>query len=136
MSIILHPVTVNAQESTQITTWVSDLPTLSTINLRNGEEFLSSASMNSSNVQQKPTSTMPSVTITPIFKTAGAGKRKGSYPLKNVKQSGMYQITATSSISLTPERRRSSVASVSRRKSSIATSDDEYRKASRLGHPC
>ena len=100
MSIILRPLTVNAQEPTQLSPWVMDIPT---INLRNGEEFLSSSSVDASNVQQKPTSSTPSVTITPIFKAAGAGKRKGSFPLKNIKQTGNYPLTDTSTISLSSE---------------------------------
>lgn len=91
MSIILHPRTVNTQESAQITTWIADVPntTINTVSLQNGEEIVNGRMMmdtTSTFQQQKPSSSTPSVTITPIFKTAGAGKRKGSYPLKNVKQ--------------------------------------------------
>jgi len=108
MSIILHPRTVvNNQESTQITTWVTDVPTINKVCLRNEEEFVNPRMDGSSTFQQNPTSSTPSVTITPIFKTAsGAGKRKGSYPLKNVKQCGSsYQIVANASpIHLAPEQ--------------------------------
>jgi len=94
MSIILHPRTVNTQESSQITTWIADVPntTINTVSVQNGEEIVNGRMMMDTNStfqqhqQQKPSSSTPSVTITPIFKTAGAGKRKGSYPLKNVKQ--------------------------------------------------
>ena len=43
--------------------------------------------------KQSPSKT-PSVTITPIFnKTAGSGKRKGSFPLINMKP-GIYHISS------------------------------------------
>ena len=113
MSIILHPRTIQTQESAQITTWTADVPSINTISIENGhrrEEFMNVSRMkdeeNKNGVAEKPMpSKTPSVTITPIFnKTAGAGKRKGSYPLKNVKP-GSYQVTTSSIISslLTPK---------------------------------
>ena len=111
MSIILHPRTIQTQESAQITTWTADVPSIRQISLDDhndrgrNEEFLNGRmeeedDKNTAVVVEKPnTSKTPSVTITPIFnKTAGAGKRKGSYPLKNVKP-GSYQITTSSIIS-------------------------------------
>jgi krueppel-like factor len=97
MSVVLHPVqlTATTQESTpQITTW-ADLSSVSAIHLREGQDFLGRSMATTVNVQQKPTSSMPSVPTTPISKAvAGAGKRKGAFPLKNVKQrgSGGHQI--------------------------------------------
>ena len=107
MSIILHPRTIQTQESAQITTWTADVPSIKTISLENGhrrEEFVNGSRMeeeedrNGAAEKSLPSKT-PSVTITPIFnKAAGAGKRKGTYPLKNVKP-GSYQISTTSIIS-------------------------------------
>ena len=107
MSIVLHPRTiVSSQDSTQVSTWVTDVPTIDTVTVRNEEDFVSPRMDSTLSLQQKPSSSTPSVTITPIFKTtSGAGKRKGSYPLKNVKQCGSsYQIMANATpILLTPE---------------------------------
>ena len=36
MSIILHPRTIQTQESAQITTWTADVPSIKTISLENG----------------------------------------------------------------------------------------------------
>ena len=77
---------MNTKEPTQVTAWVTDTPcTIDTVRLQNGEVDPVSRAIET---YQKPSTSTPSVTITPIFKTAGAGKRKGSCPLKNVKQSG------------------------------------------------
>ena len=105
MSIILHPRTIQTQESAQITTWTADVPSIKTISLENGhrrEEYLNGRRMEDDeekNGMMEKSSKTPSVTITPIFnKAAGAGKRKGTYPLKNVKP-GSYQISSSSVIS-------------------------------------
>ena len=107
MSIILHPRTIQTQESAQITTWTADVPSIKTISLENGhrrEEYMNGSRMEEEEdrngvAEKSNPSKTPSVTITPIFnKAAGAGKRKGTYPLKNVKP-GSYQISTTSIIS-------------------------------------
>ena len=101
MSIILHPRTIQTQESAQITTWTADVPSIKTISLENGhrrEEFINSSKMEEEEdrngvAEKSNPSKTPSVTITPIFnKAAGAGKRKGTYPLKNVKRSGIPRL--------------------------------------------
>ena len=47
MSIILHPRTVNTQESAQITTWIADVPntTINTVSVQNGEEIVNGRMM-------------------------------------------------------------------------------------------
>ena len=112
MSIILHPRTlVNTKEPTQVAAWVTDTPcTIDTVRLQNGEV---DPVVRAIETYQQPSTSTPSVTITPIFKAAGAGKRKGSCPLKNVKQCGsrsnqLVSTANTASITSTNEQQADS----------------------------
>ena len=78
--------------------------------------------------KQSPSKT-PSVTITPIFnKTAGSGKRKGSFPLINMKP-GIYQVTTSSIISslLAPKATEQNSESAIQYQANLQTGNDNVQ---------
>ena len=127
MSIILHPRTIQTQELAQI----------NTISIENGhrrEKFMNVRRMKDDEGQngmaekQSPSKT-PSVTITPIFnKTAGSGKRKGSFPLINMKP-GIYQVTTSSIISslLAPKATEQNSESAIQYQANLQTGNDNVQ---------